>query len=171
MRHRWVASWRLMRDGKSVLERIAEMAMTDIRPTLSQINLVVRDMAKALAFYRRLGLPIPTGTRDEHVSVDMPNGMRLDFDSVGFVPMWDSAWSGASGGGGVVVGFSLPTREAVDALYAAVTGAGYPGHQRPYDAFWGARYAILEDPDGHCVGLMSPIDPARRSWPPQPPPG
>ena len=40
--------------------------------------------------------------------------------------------------------------------------------QPPFDAFWGARYAIVEDPDGNSVGLMSPVDPTRRS--PMPPP-
>jgi len=24
--------------------------------------------------------------------------------------------------------------------------AGYPGRQQPFDAFWGARYAIVADP-------------------------
>jgi hypothetical protein len=33
----------------------------------------------------------------------------------------------------------------------------------PYDAFWGARYAIVEDAGGNAVGIMSPVDPARRS--------
>jgi hypothetical protein len=38
--------------------------------------------------------------------------------------------------------------------------------QPPYDAFWGARYAIVEDPDGIAVGLMSPISPDFKSVPP-----
>jgi uncharacterized glyoxalase superfamily protein PhnB len=38
--------------------------------------------------------------------------------------------------------------------------------QAPFDAFWGARYAIVEDPDGIAVGLMSPISANRRSPPP-----
>jgi hypothetical protein len=25
-------------------------------------------------------------------------------------------------------------------------------------AFFGARYAMVDDPDGHSIGLMSPID-------------
>jgi hypothetical protein len=37
---------------------------------------------------------------------------------------------------------------------------------RSYDAFWGARYAIVADPDGSDVGLMSPIDEQRQTWPP-----
>ena len=51
----------------------------------------------------------------------------------------------------------------MDARYADLTAAGYRGQQPPWDAFWGARYAVVEDPDGNPVGLMSPIDPARRS--------
>ena len=32
--------------------------------------------------------------------------------------------------------------------------------QEPYDAFWGARYAVVSDPDGNGVGIMSPVDDA-----------
>ena len=66
----------------------------------------------------------------------------------------------------VPVSFSVSSRAAVDKLYTEVTDAGYKGQQEPYDAFWGARYAIIEDPDGNAVGLMSPIDPDRRAAPP-----
>jgi uncharacterized glyoxalase superfamily protein PhnB len=45
-------------------------------------------------------------------------------------------------------------------------GAGYRGLQEPHDAFWGARYAIIEDPDGIAVGLMSPMSPDKKSPPP-----
>ena len=44
--------------------------------------------------------------------------------------------------------------------------AGYDTVQCPYDTFWGARYAILADPDGLHVGIMSPSDEARKYWPP-----
>jgi uncharacterized glyoxalase superfamily protein PhnB len=43
---------------------------------------------------------------------------------------------------------------------------GYRGLQAPYDAFWGARYAVLEDPNGLAVGLMSEISADHRSAPP-----
>ena len=61
-------------------------------------------------------------------------------------------------------------REDVDATYADMRGAGYAAVQCPYDAFWGARYAIVADPDGQQVGLMSPSDEARKYWPPTPAP-
>src|SRR5215510_261332 len=65
-----------------------------------------------------------------------------------------------------IIGFSLSSLQAVDDRYADLVAAGYTGRQPPYDTFWGARYAVIEDPDGNHVGLMSPLDPARRSTPP-----
>ena len=67
------------------------------------------------------------------------------------------------------IGFKVESRDEVDRLFADLTGAGYRGQQPPYDAFWGARYAIVEDPDGNAVGLMSPSDPASAgAWPTPP---
>jgi uncharacterized glyoxalase superfamily protein PhnB len=140
-------------------------------PVLKGLNLVVQDMNATLAFYRRLGLEIPdsgvwrTETGAHHVEVSMPNGLDLDFDSAELAKSYNAGWR-PNGGSRNVIGFSLPTREAVDAHYAELTAAGYTGLQPPYDAFWGARYAIIQDPDGNHVGLMSPLDPSRRSDPP-----
>lgn len=59
----------------------------------------------------------------------------------------------------------MESRDRVDEIHADLIGAGYAGQQEPYDAFWGARYAVVEDPDGNPVGIMSPVDPARRGDP------
>jgi len=145
--------------------------MSNEKPVLSALNLVVRDMDSTLEFYRRLGVEIPeasvwrTASGAHHVDVAMPGGLGLDFDSEQLAQSYDAGWrSGTTAR--AVIGFSLPTREAVDECYANLTSAGYEGPQPPYDAFWGARYAIVEDPDGNHVGLMSPVDPSRRSAPP-----
>jgi catechol 2,3-dioxygenase-like lactoylglutathione lyase family enzyme len=143
--------------------------MTRCQPVLNQLNLAVQDMDATLAFYRRLGLTIDADAGSQHVSVELPTGMIIEFDSTQFVPQWDAGWKGATGGS-AVLGFSVPSREAVDDIYADLTGAGYGAHQPPYDAFWGARYAIVDDPDGSGIGLMSPIDEQRKYWPPEPPP-
>ena len=52
--------------------------------------------------------------------------------------------------------FALPSRKAVDEMYAELTSAGYAGHLAPIDAFWGQRFAIVDDPDGNIIGLQSP---------------
>ena len=137
-------------------------------PDLHMLNLVVTDMSASLEFYRRLGVTVPDGDEDPgvHVQLRMPNGFSLELDTPESARVWHAGWREDPESVSVVVGFSLPDREAVDNRYAELIATGYRGRQPPFDAFWGARYAIVADPDGNDVGLMSPIDDARRTWPP-----
>ncbi len=147
------------------------------KATLDQINLVCGDVDASVAFYRRLGVEIPqdriwrTPTGPHHVSAAEPQDQEapaFDLDSTTFAQHWNAGWKGrADLRGRVVVGFRVPTRDDVDAVFRDMTGAGYRGLQEPWDAFWGARYAIIEDPDGIAVGVMSPVSPDKRSPPPE----
>lgn len=133
-------------------------------PQLDQINLVVSDMDAAVAFYRRLGLEIADtdpSWQAHHRTAEVDGGLDLDLDSEEFARHWNRGWSG----GRAVIGFKVESRDQVDDLYQELTDAGYRGQQPPYDAFWGARYAVIEDPDGNPVGVMSPVDSDRRSDP------
>jgi catechol 2,3-dioxygenase-like lactoylglutathione lyase family enzyme len=141
-------------------------------PVFDQFNIVVSDMDASVAFYRRLGLTIADTDPDwdrHHRTATQPDGIDLDLDSIEFARQWNRGWPEAAGGRTGVLGFRVDARETVDATYEDLVSAGYTGQQPPYDAFWGARYAIVEDPDGNAIGLMSPIDPARRSTPAAPP--
>jgi predicted lactoylglutathione lyase len=147
--------------------------MTIPRPLLDQINLVVRDMEASVRFYEQAGLEFEPTDADwaaHHRSAHMAGGIDLSLDSVAFAPVWNGGWGGA-GNGSVVLGFALPSREAVDAMYASLTAAGARGTQPPFDAFWGARFAIVEDPDGNGVGFQSPSDPEWRTETPPAPGG
>ena len=138
-------------------------------PVLDQINVVVGDMAASTEFYRRLGLEIPDshpGWGKHHVEADLPDGLDMDLDSPVFAQQWNQGW--ARNRKGLVIGFRLESRDDVDARYPELTEAGYKGLQPPYDAFWGARYAVIEDPDGNAVGMMSPSDPRHQRPPPDP---
>ncbi len=44
----------------------------------------------------------------------------------------------------------------VDAVYEELVSAGYHGELEPWDAFWGQRYASVQDPDGNGVDLFAP---------------
>jgi uncharacterized glyoxalase superfamily protein PhnB len=144
-----------------------------MRPDLNQIDLVVRDMEATVAFYRALGVEISetaiwrTSSGAHHVDVTMPGGLIVHFDSAALAKVYDRGWREPSGSGTRnVLSFKLASRAEVDRIHDTLAGLGYRSAQPPYDAFWGARYAIVEDPDGNHVGLMSESDPARRSAPP-----
>ena len=142
----------------------------DARPVLNQVNLVVHDMARSAAFYALLGVDLsspPEPWLAHHREAKFPAGTQLDLDSEQSARLWDNGWP--PGRIGPVIGFQVASRAAVDALHDELTNAGHRSQQAPYDAFWGARYAIVEDPDGNPVGIMSPIDPAHATKPPTPP--
>jgi uncharacterized glyoxalase superfamily protein PhnB len=131
----------------------------------SQLSLVVTDMDMTVDFWHRLGLQISVAPDGAHASAVLANGLAIEWDTAEFAAQWDSGSRGPVGNS-TVIGFAVPTRQAVDDLFADLIVAGYQGHQVPYDTFWGARYAIVDDADGNAVGLMSPIDQDRKFWPP-----
>ncbi len=137
---------------------------------LDQVNLVVHDVPASRAFYTRLGLDFgdaadPVWDR-HHVSARTGGALPLDvdLDSETFAARWNRGSSGP----GAVLGFKVGSRDEVDALVASLATDGVEVQQEPYDAFWGARYAVVSDPDGNGVGIMSPIDPDRKRDEPAP---
>ncbi len=130
------------------------------RPVLDQLNLVVRNMDEMAAFYEHLRMdlaPSPPEWAAHHRNTEPAPGLHFDLDSPGFAATWNEGWP--AGQHGVVIGFRLSTRDGVDALFDRLVDAGHQIQQPPYDAFFGCRYAVVTDPDGNAVGLMSPRDP------------
>ncbi|HEY0697453.1 MAG TPA: VOC family protein [Micromonospora sp.] len=122
------------------------------------IGLVVADMARSLAFYRRLGLDIPADADAEpHVEVTLPGGLRLAWDTAATIRSFDPGWTPPSGTAQASLAFRCDSPAEVDAVYAELTAAGAHGHLPPWDAFWGQRYAVVHDPDGNPVDLFCPL--------------
>ncbi|MFI8180242.1 VOC family protein [Actinacidiphila glaucinigra] len=120
------------------------------------VEIVVADMAASLAFYRRLGLEIPAGAEAEpHVEAQLPGGLRMAWDTVETVRSFDSSWASPQGGHRMALAFTCDGPEEVDTTFAELTGAGYAGHLKPFDAPWGMRYAVVLDPDGNPVDLFA----------------
>ena len=125
-------------------------------PKLDVFGLIVADMAASLAFYRRLGLPIPDNADSApHVEVPLPGGLRLLFDTVETIRSFDPAWEPANGGARMSLAFACASPAEVDTIHAELVAAGYRSHLAPFDAFWGQRYATVLDPDGNPVDLFA----------------
>jgi catechol 2,3-dioxygenase-like lactoylglutathione lyase family enzyme len=136
-----------------------------------QINLIVSDMHASLDFYRRVGIELPEDgvwrtDSGPHLAGAVAGGdVGFQLDSRRLAKAYNAGF--AAERGRVMIGVALESRAAVDALWHELISEGVQGLQPPYDAFWGARLAIVEDPDGNPVSLASPVDPALRAAPPR----
>jgi catechol 2,3-dioxygenase-like lactoylglutathione lyase family enzyme len=125
---------------------------------LDMVGLVVADMARSLAFYRHLGLELPPDAdREPHVELTLPGGLRLAWDTLETIRSFDPDWTPPSAGYRIGLAFLLDTPAAVDQAYAELVALGYAGHKAPWDAPWGQRYAMVNDPDGNGIDLFAPL--------------
>ena len=125
--------------------------------SLDAIGIVSRDIPESCRFYRTLGIDVPEPAEGEdHVEAELPNGLRLMFDTEELMRKLYADWKRAEGH---PITFAFLCRDAadVDATYARLTEAGFTGTTEPYDAFWGQRYANVDDPDGNDVALFAPL--------------
>jgi uncharacterized glyoxalase superfamily protein PhnB len=130
-----------------------------VSPTFEAFGIVVSDMTRALAFYRKLGLDLPETDEQGHghVEAQLPGGLRYMLDSEETMRSFDPDWQRPSGGHAHGGAFNCGTPDEVDRLYRELLDAGGSSHKKPWDAFWGQRYAQVKDPDGTVVDLFAPL--------------
>jgi catechol 2,3-dioxygenase-like lactoylglutathione lyase family enzyme len=122
---------------------------------LDMIGIAVKDMARSLEFYRKLGWEIPTGLDAEpHVEITLENGLRFAWDTLALMESLEPDFEIAPHGIGA---FLCSSPSEVDSKYQELLKAGVVGHRPPWDAFWGQRYAIIKDPDGNTVDLFAAL--------------
>lgn len=127
-------------------------------PKPDLMGMVVRDMAKTLRFYRRLGMQIPEDADQEgHVEVTLPGGFRIAWDTLeiirSFHPEYQLPETPQPG-----LAFLCDSPAEVDRLYGELVAEGYHGHLEPWDAVWGQRYAVVVDPDNRLVDLFARLE-------------
>jgi catechol 2,3-dioxygenase-like lactoylglutathione lyase family enzyme len=121
---------------------------------LDMVGIVVKDMKASLDFYRLLGLVIPESLNGEqHVEVKQ-SGFRLAFDTQEIAKEVYGKWDEPTGHR-VELAFSCESNEALNDLYDQIVRSGYDGYREPWDAVWGQRYAIVQDPDGNLISLFA----------------
>jgi catechol 2,3-dioxygenase-like lactoylglutathione lyase family enzyme len=125
-------------------------------PQLNAIGIVASDMARSIGFYRLLGVDVPETPGEGHVDTFLPNGVRFMLDTEDVIRSFRPDWTRASGNQ-VGIAFECASPSEVDELYRRVVEAGFHGEKEPWDAFWGQRYAQLQDPDGVGVDLYAAL--------------
>jgi catechol 2,3-dioxygenase-like lactoylglutathione lyase family enzyme len=125
-------------------------------PQLNAVGIVVSDMSRSIAFYRLLGLDVPDTPDEGHVDAFLPSGVRFMLDSEETIKSFRPDWKRQAGNQlGLALECDSPAE--VDEVYSRATAAGFHGEKEPWDAFWGQRYAQLQDPDGVPVDLYASL--------------
>jgi uncharacterized glyoxalase superfamily protein PhnB len=125
--------------------------------SLDAIGITSRDIPESCRFYRTLGVNVPEPPEGEdHVEAVLPNGLRLMFDAEELMRKLDPDWKRADGHP-ITLAFLCKDAADVNATFARLTEAGFTWTKEPYDAFWGQRYANVDDPDGYDVALFAPL--------------
>jgi uncharacterized glyoxalase superfamily protein PhnB len=120
------------------------------------IGVVVADMARALAFYRLLGLEFPEGDPEGHAEASVA-GVRFMLDTEETIRSFDPGWEPPSGGHRIAPAFRCDSPAEVDETYQRLLDAGGSSHKEPWDAAWGMRYAEVKNPDGNIVDLFADL--------------
>jgi catechol 2,3-dioxygenase-like lactoylglutathione lyase family enzyme len=124
---------------------------------IDMIGLVTENLTESLRFYSTLGLSVPEPAEGEdYVETKLPSGVRLSWNTIELIKQVDPEWVKPVGQG-MGIAFLCDGPADVDQTYQRITGAGYKGRKAPWDAFWGQRYAIVEDPDGNAIDLFAPL--------------
>jgi uncharacterized glyoxalase superfamily protein PhnB len=126
-------------------------------PELNAIGIAVSDLRRSMAFYRLLGADLRDGSGDGHVEARMPNGTRLMLDTEEIIRTFLPEWTRANGNQ-VSLAFECASPAEVDEVYERVVAAGFEGEKKPWDAFWGQRYALVGDPEGVRVNLYAALE-------------
>jgi catechol 2,3-dioxygenase-like lactoylglutathione lyase family enzyme len=121
---------------------------------LYMVGVMVEDMARAVEFYRRLGVDVPEGSEKRgHVEVKM-DGMSFFLTTRRVQATWDPGQQPpAAGGYRILLEFYLKTRAAVDEKYAELIGYGYRSHAAPFETPYNIYFAFVNDPDGNTILL------------------
>jgi uncharacterized glyoxalase superfamily protein PhnB len=127
---------------------------------LDAIGVIVADLKRSAAFYRRLGVTFPDDLDPEghgHAEATLDGGMRFMLDTVTTIQEFDPTWTPPTGGHRMAVAFHCDSASSLDRLFAELVASGAKPHKEPWDAFWGQRYAQIYDPDGNVVDLFAPL--------------
>jgi catechol 2,3-dioxygenase-like lactoylglutathione lyase family enzyme len=125
-------------------------------PQLNAIGIVVSDMGRSISFYRLLGVDVPETPGEGHVDTFLPNGVRFMLDTEAVVRSFRPDWTRETGNQ-LALAFECSRPSEVDEVYRRAVDAGFHGEKEPWDAFWGQRYAQLQDPDGVGVDLYAAL--------------
>jgi predicted lactoylglutathione lyase len=119
-------------------------------PRFTMVVLVVEDLARSVAFYRRLGVAFPDDVESRpDVVVDLGGGHNLVISTTFVRNVHDHVPS--TGDGRVMLEFFVDSDAEVNAKHAELVEVGYTSRREPFRTDFDAYMGLVDDPDGNTV--------------------
>lgn len=123
---------------------------------LNAVAVTAKNLKKSVAFYTLLGFVFPEFSDEEqHVETTPNNDAKLMIDSVEMTKDIIGEEPKPGNHSSFAVQYNSP--EELNEVAKKVTEAGFTIIKEPWDAFWGQRYCIVQDPDGYKVDLYAAL--------------
>ncbi|WKZ29997.1 MAG: VOC family protein [Candidatus Dojkabacteria bacterium] len=121
--------------------------------TIDAVGVASSNLKETVRFYTLLGFTFESFAEDEqHLEPQHKNGARLMIDSKKLITEILGEEPRASNHSSFAIKYDSP--EEVNKAAEAIAQAGFKIAKEPWDAFWGQRYCIVEDPDGYKIDLF-----------------
>lgn len=121
-----------------------------MKAKISLITLGVRDLARAVAFYRDgLGLPAHNYDAEQGIAFFEMEGTWLSLYPRDELAKDLGVPAEGTGFSGITLAHNAPSKTDVDAVFAQAVVAGATPIKQPQDVFWGGYSGYFADPDGH----------------------
>src|SRR3990172_5637813 len=124
---------------------------------IDAVGVTTSNLERTVAFYQLLGFEFPDFKEDEdHLEPKTPDGSaRLMIDSKKSVTEYLGTPPKPGNHGSFAIQYESPGE--IDTVAKKVRDAGFTLLKEPWNAYWGQRYAVVQDPDGYQVDLYAPL--------------
>lgn len=123
---------------------------------LDAVGVTTTNLKKTVEFYTLLGYTFPDfKDHEDHLEPTNNNGARLMIDSAKLIKDILGEDPKPSNHSAFALLFDSP--KEVNQVAEKVKAAGFKIVKEPWDAFWGQRYCVVEDPDGYKVDLFAAL--------------
>jgi uncharacterized glyoxalase superfamily protein PhnB len=122
---------------------------------IDAVGVTSSDLKKTVAFYQLLGFKFPEFKEDEdHLEPESETGSaRLMIDSKKLIK--ELLGEDPKPGNHSSFAIQYSSSKEVDEAASRIKDAGHKIVTEPWDAFWGQRYSVVQDPDGYRVDLYA----------------
>jgi uncharacterized glyoxalase superfamily protein PhnB len=123
---------------------------------LNAVGVNAKNITKSVKFYELLGFKFQSFTdTEDHVEATQENGMKLMIDT--FESMTSILGEEPRPSNHSTFALQYDSPAELNAVVASIKENGFSIYKEPWDAFWGQRYAIVEDPSGYRVDLYATL--------------